>query len=557
MKRLLLLLILITASAIGLAAAEPAELVLLNARIYTVDPYLKLAQALAIREGRIVAVGTTEEMKHWTGPDTKVVDLDGKLVLPGFNDAHTHLGHAGAELISVNLKDTRSIAELQQRIRARLASYAPGEWVTGSGWDQSLWAENRYPTRADLDPVSSEHPMMFTRVDGHSAIANSRALELAGITRDTPDPEGGEIVRDAQGEPTGWLKENATELVARLIPAPTMEWRKRALAAALAEAARYGVTSVQDDSVRFGSWENFLAMRELKNEGKLTLRITEWLPFDLPIEKLKEMQREGGTDDPWLRTGALKYQIDGSGGSRTAAMLEPFAVEPANRGMMFYEPEELKRLVVERDAAGFQMALHAIGDRAIRVTLDAFEAARAANGRRESRHKIEHVQYVHREDVPRFKELGVIASMQPCHLLAEIRWTRTLLGPEREHQAYAVNSLLKAGAVVALGTDYPVENIPPLRGLYAAVAREFEAGGPAGGWQPQERINLEQAIRAYTWGSAYAEFSEAKKGTLTPGKFADLVVLSKDITRLPARELLDTEVLLTMVGGRIVYEKKE
>ncbi|MGH9814364.1 MAG: amidohydrolase, partial [Candidatus Acidiferrales bacterium] len=378
--------------AVAVSTAEPADIVLLNARIYTVDPHLKLAQALAIREGRIIAVGTSEEMKHWTGPETKVLDLEGKLVLPGFNDAHTHLGHAGAELVSVNLKGTRSIADFQQRIRARLADYQPGEWVTGSGWDQSLWAENRYPTRADLDPVSSEHPMMFTRVDGHSAIVNSRALALAGITRDTPNPEGGEIVRDAAGEPTGWLKESATELVTRLIPEPTMEWRKRALAAALAEAARYGVTSVQDDSVRFGSWENFLAMRELKNEGKLTLRITEWLPFDLPVEKLKEMQREGGTEDPWLRTGALKFQVDGSGGSRTAAMFEPFAVEPDNRGMLILEPEQLKQMVIERDAAGFQMALHAIGDRAIRVTLDAFETARETNGRRDARHKIEHVQ---------------------------------------------------------------------------------------------------------------------------------------------------------------------
>ncbi|MCI0402422.1 MAG: amidohydrolase [Acidobacteria bacterium] len=557
MKRFLLLLVFAATFSTGLAAAEPADLVLLNARIYTVDPHLRLAQALAIREGRIIAVGASEEMQHWTGPETKVLDLDGKLVLPGFNDAHTHLAHAGAELLSVNLKDTRSLADFQQRIRARLPGYQPGEWITGSGWDQSLWPENRYPTRADLDPVSADHPMMFTRVDGHSAIVNSRALALAGITRDTADPEGGEIVRDAAGEPTGWLKESATALVARLIPAPTMEYRKRALAAALAEATRHGVTSVQDDSVRFGSWENFLAMRELKNEGTLTLRITEWLPFDLPVEKLKEMQREGGTDDPWLRLGALKYQIDGSGGSRTAAMLEPFSVEPGNRGMMFYQPEELKRLVIERDAAGFQMALHAIGDRAIRVTLDAFAAAREANGRRDSRHKIEHVQYVHRDDVPRFRELGVLASMQPCHLLAEIRWTSTLIGREREHEAYAVNSLLKAGAVVALGTDYPVENIPPLRNLYAATAREFEAGGPEGGWQPQEKINIEQALRSYTWGSAFAEFSEARKGTLTPGKFADLVVLSKDITRLPAKELLDTEVLLTMVGGRLVYEKTD
>jgi hypothetical protein len=554
MKRALLLLVLLLGLAAGLLSEPPdADVVLTNGNIYTVDVRLGRVEAIAITRGKIAAVGTSEEMQHWVGPQTKVIDLEGKFVLPGFNDAHTHLANAGQGSLSVNVEGTRSVADFQQRIRARLSEFEPGEWVVGRGWDHSLWEENRMPTKADLDAVSTSHPMFFTRVDGHSAVANSLALEQAGITRSSEQPEGGEIVRDADGEPTGWLKENATGLVSGLIPAPTSEQRKRGLLLALAEAARYGVTSVQDNS----SWEDFLALRELKQEGMLTLRVTEWLPFDAPLNRLEEMRKEGGATDPWLKTGALKGVTDGSGGSLSAAMLEPFANAPDNRGILLYEPEQLKKMVVDRDAAGFQIALHAIGDRANRVALDAFEAALKINKRRNARHKIEHAQFVHRDDFARFKELGVIASMQPCHLLADMRWAPTILGPEREYEGYAIGTMRQASARLAFGTDYPVEHINPLRGLYAAVTREFEDGGPEGGWLPEEKVSLEEAIRAYTLGSAFAEFEERRKGTLSPGKFADLIVLSQDITNVSPSELLRTDVLLTMVGGKIVYRKEQ
>ena len=567
--KLFLRLVVFTTTALLAAVVAPAEegragvdVVLTNGHIYTVDPALGRVEAIAITQGKIVAVGTAMEIEHWVGSNTKVIDLEDKFVMPGFNDAHVHLASAGLGLLNVNVEATRSLAEFQERIRARLGEFEPGEWVTGRGWDQSLWKENRMPTRADLDAISTEHPMLFERVDGHSSVANSRALELAGITRDTPDPEGGAIVRDDAGELTGWLKENAVDLVARLIPPPTREKRKQALELVLAEAARLGVTSLQDDSIRGdigpggAGWENFLALRELKEEGKLPVRVTEWLPFDASLEHLEEMRQEGGTTDPWLKTGALKGITDGSGGSLSAAMLEPFANAPDNRGILLYDPEQLKKMVVDRDAAGFQMALHAIGDHANRVVLDAFELAEKTNNRSNARHRIEHAQFVHRDDVPRFKELGVIASMQPSHVLNDMRWAPTILGPEREYEGYAWNSLRKAGAVLAFGTDYAVEPLNPMRGLYASMTREFEEGGPEGGWLPGEKLGIAEAIRAYTWGSAYAEFEDHRKGTLAPGKFADLIVLSQDITRLPAAEVLRTEVLLTMVGGEIVFEKE-
>ncbi|MGH9789351.1 MAG: amidohydrolase, partial [Candidatus Acidiferrales bacterium] len=305
--------------------------------------------------------------------------------------------------------------------------------------------------------------------------------------------------------------------------------------------------------------EDFLALRELKEEGKLSLRVTEWLPFSAPLDQLEKMRKEGGSTDPWLKTGALKGVADGSGGSLSAAMLEPFANAPGNTGILRFDPEQLKKMVADREAAGFQITLHAIGDRANRVALDAFEAAHKVNPPRagtNTRHRIEHAQFVHAGDVARFRELGVIASMQPCHLLNDLRWAAIILGPARYHEAYAWQTFRQNNVPLAFGTDYAVEPLNPMRGLYASIAREFEHGGPLGGWLPEEKISIVDAIRAYTWGSAYAEFEEHRKGTLSPGKFADLVVLSQDITRAPAVEVLRTEVLLTMVGGRVVYEKK-
>lgn len=534
-----------------------ADLVLLNGNIYSVDKEIGRATALAVAKGKIVAVGNSEEVRRWIGPSTRVINLKGKFAMPGFNDAHVHMWLAARQLMNVDLEGTTSIAEFQRRIRKYLAGRNPGDWVLGGGWDQSLWKENRMPTRADLDAVSTDFLMVLTRVDGHSVVVNSRVLAKAGITRDTNDPDGGQIVRDEQGEPTGWLKDRAVNFVTRLIPKQTREQRKKGFLLVLDRARRFGVTSIQDDSIRFDSPESYYALRELKEEGKLTARINVMLPFEYPLGDLLRLRDEIGTADPWLRTGLLKTETDGSGGSLSAAMFEPFANAPDNRGYMKIEPGRLQQMILERDAAGFQLALHAIGDRANRIVLDAYELARETNGRRNARHRIEHVQYIQDGDLARFRKLGVIASMQPSHLLAEIRWTKNLLGAEREYLAYRVKSLLQSGAWLALGTDYPVEGLRPLRGVYAAVAREFEAGGPAGGYQPQEKIGIEEAIRAYTMGSAFAEFEEERKGTLAPGKLADFIVLSRDITQAAPREILSTEVLLTVVGGKIVYEKME
>ncbi len=555
MRRILLTVFLLAGVVVMFAAQLPnADTVLLNGNIYTGDEKISRVEAVAIVDGKIAAVGSTEEIKRWVGRGTKEIDLAGRFVMPGFNDGHVHFANGGRSLLSVNVGGTRSLAEFEQRIRGRLDDFPPGEWVTGRGWDHSLWQENRVPTRADLDSISTKHPMIFTRVDGHSAVANSLALEMAGITGETEAPQGGAIVLDGDGVPTGWLKETAQGLVFRLVPKVTHEQRKQGLLLALEDAARNGITSIHDNS----GWEDFLVLQELKEEGKLTLRVTEWLPFGAPLDELKRMRREGGTTDPWLKTGALKGVTDGSGGSLSAAMLEPFANAPGNRGLLRQDPETWKKMAVGRDFESFQIALHAIGDRANRVALDAFEAARKINKRKDARHRIEHSQFVHRDDMPRFKELEVIASAQPCHLLSDLRWAPAILGPEREYEAYAWNTLQKLGVMLAFGTDYPVEPLNPFRGLFAAVAREFEDGsGPEGGWRPEEKISIEEAIRAYTLGSAYAEFEERRKGTLSPGKFADLIVLSQDITAVPASDILKTEVLLTMVGGKVVFTKEK
>jgi predicted amidohydrolase YtcJ len=393
--------------------------------------------------------------------------------------------------------------------------------------------------------------MIFRHVSGHVAVTNSRALEIAGITKATKDPPGGEIERDAAGEPTGMLKENAMELVSRHVPPLTPARRRRGIELALAEAARFGVTSMQDNS----SWADFLVYEQLKKEGKLTARITEWLPFLESLDRLEQMRRQGGTTDPWLKTGALKAVTDGALGSRTAALLAPYSDDPSSSGILRIEPEQLRRMAIERDKAGFQLAFHAIGDGANRVCLDAFAAVRAANGQRDRRDRIEHAQVVAPEDLARFAELGVIASMQPCHETTDMRWAVARLGVQRSRAAYAWNSMLRRGARLAFGTDYPVEPVNPMRGLYACVTRELPEGGPPGGWQPQEKISLDDCIRAYTVGSAYAEFEEGKKGQIAPGQWADIIVLSADLTKLPAKEILRTQVLQTFVGGRLVHQK--
>jgi predicted amidohydrolase YtcJ len=551
-------------------AQEPADLVLANARIETMDPAYEWASAVAIHGESIVAVSYVApsaraaedpEIKQWIGPQTRVIDLHGQFVMPGFNDAHVHIGQSALAKLAVSFKGVRSLAEFQQRVRESLKDHQPGEWITGFGWDQTLWPDKRDPTREDLDAVSTANPMFFSRVDGHVAVANSLALKLAGVSRETADPPAGRIVRDPHtSDPTGLLQEaGATNLVYSKISAPSTDERRRGIELVLADAARTGVTSMQDNSylevstnVSF-SKENFLIYQQLRKEGKLTARITEWLDFTLPVAKLEELRREWGSTDPWLKTGALKGFLDGSLGSRTAALLAPYSDAPGTSGILYMDPEKLKSMAIERDRARFQLAFHAIGDRANRVALDTFAAVVAADGPRDRRDRVEHAQVVALDDFARFGKLDIVASMQPSHLLDDERWAGDRLGPERSRGAYAWRTMEQNGVHLAFGTDHPVEPINPLRGVYACVTRQLPQGGPS--WQPQESLAMKDCLRAYTVGSAYAEFEEKRKGMIAPGMFADLVVYPVDLNQVSAHDLLMTPVKMTIVGGRIVYQQ--
>ncbi|HEV2287595.1 MAG TPA: amidohydrolase [Candidatus Acidoferrales bacterium] len=532
-----------------------ADLALINGNIYTVESAHPHAQAIAIRGEKIIAVGSDEEIRPFIGAQTRVVDLHGRFAMPGFNDAHTHLASGGMAKLTVNFEGAKSLAEFQQRIRDSLKNYKPGEWITGSGWDHTLWPEKKFPTRWDLDAVSKDHPMIFGRVDGHVAVANSFALKIAGITKNTKDPRGGHIALDHQtGEPDGMLEEDAAmSLVYRHVPPASPERRRRAIELALAEAVSQGVTSIQD----YSTWQDFLIYRDLKQEGKLPLRITEWLTFTEPLSKLEEERREGGMTDPWLKTGSLKAFMDGSLGSRTAAMLSPYSDDPSTSGILRMDPLQLNEMSIERDRAGFQLNFHAIGDKANRVALDAFAAVRAANGPRDRRDRVEHAQIVAPGDFRRFADLNVIASMQPVHLLDDERWAGARIGPERSKGAYAWNTMSRHGVHLAFGTDFPVEGINPLRGIYACVTRELPKGGPPGGWEPQEKLPRDVCIYDYTVGSAYGEFEENRKGQIKPGMFADIVVYPVDILTVAPPELLRTPVDMTITGGRVVYERHE
>ena len=522
----------------------------LHGRIYTNDPQHPWAEALAVRDGKISCVGSPMECGA-DGKGAETVELQGHFVMPGFNDAHVHLGSGGANLLDVKLVGTTSVRELQTRVAAAVASHKPGEWITGKGWDHTLWPDKKFPNRQQLDEVASQNPVLLVHVSGHVAVANSLALKLAYVTKDTPNPSGAEIERDANGEPTGMLKESAAmALVRSKIPPLTPERRRQGIELALADVAKNGVTSLQDNS----SWEDFQTYRALKQDGRLTVRITEWLPFLAPIEQLEQMRSEGGTTDPWLKTGALKGFTDGALGSRTAALLAPYSDDPSNSGILITEPEKLRVMAIERDKHGFQINFHAIGDRANRVALDVFEAVVNANGARDRRDRVEHAQVVAPDDFARFAKLHVIASMQPSHQTTDMRWAESRLGPERVKGAYAWATMQKNGVRLAFGTDYDVEPISPFRGLYACVTRQLPDGTPPGGWQPQEKISLEDCIRAYTSGSAYAEFEEGKKGELKSGEYADFIVLSNDLTKVPPSEYVKTQVLRTVVGGRTVYQ---
>lgn len=508
--------------------------------------------ALAVRAGAIAATGTDAEiLRAWRGPNTEVVDLRGHFVMPGFNDAHVHLASAGLEKIRIDLLGCKSLDEMQRRIALAASTAERGAWLQGRGWDHTLWKNAQLPTRFDLDRVTFGHPAIFSRVDGHIAVANSAALTAAGIGRNTPEPSGGKFDRRPDGKLTGIARENAVDLISSHVPAPSARTRRLALERATREAVQNGVTSVQD----YSTWDDFLMLEQMEREGALPLRITEWLTFADPLDVLEAHRASHSQDDPLLHTGMLKGFMDGSLGSRTAALFAPYSDDPGNSGIPLYDQRRLNEMTVQRAKAGFQIGFHAIGDRAVSMALNAFAAAEAAGYGKDLRFRIEHAQVVAPADFERFHELGVIASMQPNHLLTDMRWAEARLGPDRTKTSYAWKSFLIHEVVLAFGTDYPVEPVTPFRGVYAAVTRKDEAGQM--GYHTEEKIAMEQAVYAYTQGTAYAEFAEARKGKLAPGQYADFVVLDRDIMKIAVPEVLTTRVLRTVVGGKTVYTENK
>lgn len=539
--------------AMAASAAAPArgeaDLVLAGGRVWA-GRGLAGGSAIAVADGRVLAVGSDAEVRALAGPRTRVVELRGGLVVPGFNDAHVHFLDGGFGLLSVDLRDAKDESEFARRIGDHAKTLPRGAWILNGNWDHERWPSRALPTRKLIDAVTPEHPVFVNRLDGHMGLANSLALRLAQITRDTPDPEGGVIVRDAAGELTGILKDNAQGLVTSVVPEPGREMNLRAARLALLEAARLGVTTIQDNS----AVDALPTYQELRERGELTARFYVWRGIEA-LGALKQTGLRSGIGDDWIRLGALKILADGSMGAGTAAFFEPYADQPGSRGLLIYPPEDLAAMILEADAARFQLAVHAIGDRANSLVLDAFEKAAKANGPRDRRFRIEHAQVVRRGDMARFKALGVIASIQPSHCIDDMRWAERRIGPERSRDAYKFRSFTAAGIPVAFGTDWFVEPLDPRIGLYAAVTREFPEGGPPGGWFPEERIGLEEALDLYTRGSAYAEFAEARKGTLEPGKLADLAVFGGDLFALPPAAILTAPVEMTVVGGRVVYER--
>ncbi|MEX1127147.1 MAG: amidohydrolase [Vicinamibacterales bacterium] len=537
------------AIAIPAGRAQPCvpDLVIVNAKVHTVDAGRRSAEAVAVCGGNISAVGTTAAVRALAGSQTRVIDAAGRLVVPGFNDAHVHLIDGANEIVGVDLRPAKNEQDLARMLGAHAATIPKGRWIVGGYWDHEAWPGQALPTRQAIDAATPDHPVFVQRLDGHMGLANSLALKLANVTRDAKAPDGGTIVRDAQGELTGVFKDNAMSLVSRVIPADTLDETLEKARAALRHAASLGVTTVQDMTA---STTELRAYRELQRRGELPVRIYSIQNFPSPVPGASD----GSRGDEWIRTGGRKLFADGSMGSGTAAFYEPYADDTSTRGLLLQSPEALRQAVFEADAAGLQPVVHAIGDRANAIVLDIFEALARERGPRDRRPRIEHAQVVRDADKARFKALGVIASIQPSHCIDDMRWAERRIGRERTPISYNFKSFQDAGARIAFGTDWYVEPLDPMLGLYAAVTRQFPDGTPAGGWFPEERISMASAIEHYTLGSAYAEFAEARKGSITVGKAADLVILSRDLFAIAPKEILDTRALLTVVGGRVVHE---
>ncbi|HVF42328.1 MAG TPA: amidohydrolase [Pyrinomonadaceae bacterium] len=533
-----------------------ADLVVVNANVRTMDPRAPSAEAVAVYGGRVSAVGPSDEIRRLAGKGTRVIDARGALVLPGFNDAHVHFLSGGFQLSSVDLRDAPTPQEFAERIR-RFASKLPaGRWVVGGDWDHERWPGSPLPTKELIDSFTPGRAVFVNRLDGHMALANSYALKLAGVTRETPDPPGGLIVRDpATGEPTGVLKDAAQGFVWKVFPEPSFEEKLEAARAATAHAAAHGVTSVQDMSAGndVGVYQTLLERGELMTRIYAVSPLSDW-------ERLGRVGVRRAFGDDWLRIGGLKGFADGSLGSTTALFFEPYLDSPNTSGLpgdeMFPEGAMLGR-VKSADAAGLQVMIHAIGDKANDSILSIYERVSKENGARDRRFRVEHAQHLRAQDIARFGRDRVVASMQPYHCIDDGRWAEKRVGPERAKGTYAFRTLLDTGAVLAFGSDWSVAPLDPVLGIYAAATRRTLDGKNPRGWVPEQKITVEEAVRAYTFGSAYAEFAEQAKGSITPGKLADFVVLSQDIFKIDPAEIEKVRVTMTITGGRVVYEKKD
>ncbi len=543
-------------AAVGVAAGHPAaDLIVEHARIWTVDAARPEAEALAVLGDRIVAVGSDADVHAWRGPRTRVVDAGGHRLLPGFNDAHVHFSDGGAALSAVQLNDARSAAEFTRRIAAYAKTLKPGQWLRAGNWDETKWSPAELPTRALIDAVTADNPVSIDRYDGHMVLLNSKALALAGITARTPDPTGGVIVHDALGEPTGALKDAAIDLVDRVIPPPAPAERRANVERALREAASHGVTSVQDMANPPVDYSDLGVLAELLAEGRLTTRIYV-APLITGVEDQARLGIRRAFGGPSLRIGAVKGYADGSLGSRTAYFFEPFADQPGNRGLLSDTMQPLSRTreyLARAEATGLQVCIHAIGDAAISTVLDLYAEVETAGGPRDRRWRIEHAQHMAARDFDRFAALRVIASVQPYHAIDDGRWAEARIGHDRASRTYAFRTFREHGVRLAFGTDWPVAPLDPMLTLYAATTRATLDDRNPEGWFPEQKLTIEEAIESYTLGSAYAEFQERDKGSISPSKLADMVLLSEDILRLPPAQLRRVRVLKTWLGGAEVY----
>lgn len=536
------------------AQSRPAaDLIITNAKVWTVDRARPTAQAVAVLGDRIVAVGSNADIEVWRSGSTRVIDAGGKLLLPGFNDAHVHFVSGGAQLDAVQLNDAASPEEFVRRIGERAKKTPKGEWVLSGNWDETKWTPAKMPTKEMIDPVTGDTPVFVSRYDGHMGLANSTALRLAGITAQTPDPPGGVVVRDPRGNPTGALKDAAMDYLDKAIPPLSHEQRMRAVKRALAHAASLGVTSVQNMNP---DYEDIAVYSELLERGELTTRIYA-APYIMLVDDQAKLGIGHAFGGPYLRIGALKAYADGSLGSATAYFFQPFDDQPNNQGILSDEmhPVSLMRdRMMRADAAGLQICTHAIGDQGISMILDLYSEVVKAHGDADRRFRIEHAQHMAAKDFDRFAQLHVIASVQPYHAIDDGRWAEKRIGHDRSSRTYAFRTFLDHGVRLAFGTDWDVAPLNPMLTVYAAVTRATLDGKNPNGWFPEQKLTVPEAVAAYTMGSAYAEFQEKEKGSITPGKLADLVLLSDDIFSIDPAKIRDVTVLKTIVGGRVVWD---